>query len=74
MRGAATHRASRQAGLTGGASRETVHDTPAQGVTQSGIYVECSSRRYSPRSSLEDCHGEVDVWPEMVVGRRARCG
>ena len=47
MRGAATHMASRQAGLIGGASRETVHDTPAQGVTQSGGYVECSPRRNS---------------------------
>ena len=63
VRGAATHRASRRAGLTGGASRETVHDTPAQGVTQSGGYVECSPRCNSPRSGLEDCHGEVDVWP-----------
>ena len=74
MRGATTHRASRRAGLNGGASREMVHDTPAQGVTQSGGYVECSTHRNSPRSSLEDCHGEVDVWLELVVGRRAHCG
>ena len=74
MRGATTHKASRRAGLTGGASRETVHDTPAQGVTQSGGYVECSPRRNSLRSGPEDCHGEVNVWPELVVGRRAHCG
>ena len=74
MRGAATHRAFRRAGLTGGASRETAHDTPAQGVTQSGGYVECSPRCNSPRSGLEDCHGEVDAWPELVAGQRAHCG
>ena len=33
VRVVATHRASRRAGLTGGASRETVHNTLAQGVT-----------------------------------------
>ena len=78
VRGATTLRASRQAGLTGGASRETVHDTPAhkvsQGVTQGGGYVECSPCRDSPRSGLEDCHGEVDIWPELVAGRRTHCG
>ena len=70
---AATHRVSRRGGLTGGASHETVHDTLAQGVTQSGGYVECSPRRNSPRSGLEECQGEVDVWPESVAGRRAHC-
>ena len=36
-------------------------------------YVECSPRRNSLRSGLEDCNSEVDVvGPEPVVGRRAR--
>ena len=39
----------------------------------SGGYVECSPRRGSPRSGLEDCHSEVDVLPEMIVGRSAHC-
>ena len=39
----------------------------------SGGYVECSPRRGSPRSGLEDCHGEVDVLPELIVGRSAHC-
>ena len=33
----------------------------------SGGYVECSPRRGSPRSGLQDCHGEVDVLPELIV-------
>ena len=32
-----------------------------------------SPRRGSPRSGLEDCHGEVDVLPEPNVERCARC-
>ena len=32
VRGAATHRAYKQAGPTGGTTRETAHNTPAQGV------------------------------------------
>ena len=71
VHGAADHRVSRRAGLPGGASQETDHDTPAQGITQSGGYVECRPRCNSPRGGLEDCHGEVDVWTELVVGRRA---
>ena len=39
----------------------------------SGGYVECSPRRGSPRSAMEDCHGEVDVLPELIVGRSAHC-
>ena len=39
----------------------------------SGGYVECSPRRGSPRSGLEDCHGEVDVLPEPIVERSAHC-
>ena len=39
----------------------------------SGGYVECSPRRGSPRSGLEDCHGEVDVLPEPIVERCAHC-
>ena len=39
----------------------------------SGRYVECSPRRGSPRSGLEDCHGEVDVLPEPNLERRAHC-
>ena len=39
----------------------------------SGGYVECSPRRGSPRSGLEDCHGEVDVLPKPIVGRSAHC-
>ena len=71
MRGAATHRASGEAGLIDGVSQETVDDTPPQGVTQSGGYVECSPRRNSTRIGLEEYHGVVDVWLELVVGQRA---
>ena len=71
MRGAATHRASGQAGLTDGVSQETVDDTPAQGVTQNGGYVECSPRRNSTRIGLEEYHDVVDIWLELVVGQRA---
>ena len=39
----------------------------------SGGYVKCSPRRGSPRSGLEDCHGEVDVLPEPIVERCAHC-
>ena len=39
----------------------------------SGGYVECSPRRGSPRSGLEDCHGEVDVLPEPNLERREHC-
>ena len=39
----------------------------------SGGYVECSPRHGSPRSGLEDCHGEVDVLPEPNVERLAHC-
>ena len=39
----------------------------------SGGYVECSPRRGSPRSGLEDCHSEVDVLPEPIVERCAHC-
>ena len=39
----------------------------------SGGYVECSPRRGSPRSGLEDCHGEGDVLPESMVGRSVHC-
>ena len=39
----------------------------------SGGYVKCSPHRGSPRSGLEDCHGEVDVLPELIVGRSAHC-
>ena len=39
----------------------------------SGGYAECSPRRGSPRSGLEDCHGEVDVLPELIVGRSVHC-
>ena len=39
----------------------------------SGGYVECSPRRGSPRSGLEDCHGEVDVLPKLNLERRAHC-
>ena len=39
----------------------------------SGGYVECSPRRGSPRSGLEDCQGEVDVLPEPIVERCAHC-
>ena len=39
----------------------------------SGGYVECSPRRGSPRSGLEDCHGEVDVLPEPIVEHCAHC-
>ena len=39
----------------------------------SGGCVECSPRRGSPRSGLEDCHGEVDVLPEPNLERRAHC-
>ena len=38
-----------------------------------GGYVECSPRRGSPRSGLEDYRGEVDVLPEPNVERCARC-
>ena len=36
-------------------------------------YVECSPRRGSPCSGLEDCHGEVDVLPKPNLERRAHC-
>ena len=39
----------------------------------SRLSVECSPRRGSPRSGLEDCHGEVDVLPELIVGRSVHC-
>ena len=39
----------------------------------SGGYVECSPRRGSPRSGLEDYHGEVDVLPKPKLERCAHC-
>ena len=39
----------------------------------SGGYVECSPCRGSPRSGLEDCHGDVDVLPQPIVERCAHC-
>ena len=36
-------------------------------------YVECSPRRGSPRSGLDDCDGEVDVLPELFVERSTHC-
>ena len=39
----------------------------------SGGYIECSPRRGSPRSGLEDCHGEVDVLPQPIVECCAHC-
>ena len=38
-----------------------------------GGHVECSPRRSSTHSGVEDCHGEVDVLPELIVERCARC-
>ena len=64
VRGVATHMALRRAGPTSGASPETLRDTPAQGVTQSGRYVKCTPRRKSPCIGLEECHSDVDVWPK----------
>ena len=39
----------------------------------SGGYVECSPRRGSPRSVLEDCRGKVDVLLEPIVEHSAHC-
>ena len=54
--------------------RSERHTTPLHKASRlSGGYVECSPRRGSPRSGLEDCHGEVDVLPEPIVECSAYC-
>ena len=46
---------------------------PLHKASRRAADIECSPRRGSPRNGLEDCHSEVDVLPELVVGRRAHC-